>query len=429
MNRNENVCVYIGERILMKDFEELLREYGKSAETYVRYKVSIREDAEDILQETYVRAFRRFESLNSESSFRSWLISIARNKVNDYYRKKAETDEVPYDDGIIQYVDVNRSVNTAVSDAMKQLDDSDRELLHLYYWEEMSVQQIAVELKIPAGTVKSRLYKARKSFEKKYPQEELKMKRLPERIFDYKITEMKEEPFETRWNELMGWFLIPEEGNSIRWGIYDYPEKTLTEQFDMKCSGQMQIHGITGVKVTAVEKQGRKKMERHFVAQLTDTHCRYLAESHMEDGVEKMFTFLDGEAFLNNWGFGPENIGNETSLKRKGIINIEGDKITSPADREAMDVVGRYEVVINGRNYDTVCLMDIGTYDENTVTEQYIDANGRTVLWRRFNVNNTRWNYDHFEDIDPEELQDNETITVNGKVCYHWYDCITDYIL
>ena len=413
----------------MKDFEELLREYGKSAETYVRYKVSIREDAEDILQETYVRAFRRFESLNSESSFRSWLISIARNKVNDYYRKKAETDEVPYDDGIIQYVDVNRSVNTAVSDAMKQLDDSDRELLHLYYWEEMSVQQIAVELKIPAGTVKSRLYKARKSFEKKYPQEELKMKRLPERIFDYKITEMKEEPFETRWNELMGWFLIPEEGNSIRWGIYDYPEKTLTEQFDMKCSGQMQIHGITGVKVTAVEKQGRKKMERHFVAQLTDTHCRYLAESHMEDGVEKMFTFLDGEAFLNNWGFGPENIGNETSMKRKGIINREGDKITSPADREAMDVVGRYEVVINGRNYDTVCLMDIGTYDENTVTEQYIDANGRTVLWRRFNVNNTRWNYDHFEDIDPEELQDNETITVNGKVCYHWYDCITDYIL
>ena len=217
----------------MKDFEELLREYGKSAETYVRYKVSIREDAEDILQETYVRAFRRFDSLNSESSFRSWLISIARNKVNDYYRKKAETDEVPYDDGIIQYVDVNRSVNTAVSDTMKQLDDSDRELLHLYYWEEMSVQQIAMELKIPAGTVKSRLYKARKSFEKKYPQEELKMKRLPERIFDYKITEMKEEPFETRWNELMGWFLIPEEGNSIRWGIYDYPEKTLTEQFHL----------------------------------------------------------------------------------------------------------------------------------------------------------------------------------------------------
>ena len=77
----------------MKDFEELLREYGKSAEAYVRYKVSSREDAEDILQETYVRAFSSLDSLNSDESFRPWLISIARNKVNDYYRKKAETEE------------------------------------------------------------------------------------------------------------------------------------------------------------------------------------------------------------------------------------------------------------------------------------------------------------------------------------------------
>lgn len=413
----------------MKDFEELLREYGKSAEAYVRYKVSSREDAEDILQETYVRAFSSLDSLNSEESFRPWLISIARNKVNDYYRKKAETEEVPYDDGIIQYVDVNRPINSSVSETMKKLSDQERELLHLYYWEDMSVGEIARELKIPEGTVKSRLYKARKSFEKKYPQEELKMKRLPERIFDYQIKKLNEKPFETKWNELMGWFLIPEEGNSIRWGIYDYPERSLTEQFDMKCLGKMQIHGLNGIKVTAIEKQGREKAERHFVAQLTDTHCRYLAESHMEDGIEKMFTFLDGEAFLNNWGFGPDNIGNETNLKMKGLIQREGNMITAPADRETMDVVGRYEVVINGKSYDTVCLMDIGTYDENTVTEQYIDHNGRTVLWRRFNKNNTRWNYDHFEEADPEELKDNEAITVNGKTCYHWYDCITDYIL
>ena len=59
----------------------------------------------------------------------------------------------------------------------------------------MSVEQIAGELKIPEGTVKSRLYKARKSFEKKYPQEELKMKRLPERIFDYQINELSDKPF------------------------------------------------------------------------------------------------------------------------------------------------------------------------------------------------------------------------------------------
>ena len=413
----------------MRTFEELLREYGKGAETYVKYKVSVMEDAEDILQETYVQAFNSMSSLKNEESFRPWLISIARNKVNDYYRKKAEVTEVPFDDAVVQYVTVNRPVNTSVSDTMKKLSDEERELLHLYYWEDMSVKDIARELNIPEGTVKSRLHKARKSFEKKYPKEELSMKRLPEKIFDYTIKKIDKEPFETKWNELMGWFLVPEEGNSIRWGIYDYPERTLTIQYDMKCKGKAEIHGIPGVKVTAIEKEGRKKLERKFVAQLTDTHCRYLAESHEEDGVEKVFTFLDGEAFLNNWGFGPDNIGNETHLKAKGLITREGSIITSPKDKEVMDVVGRYEVTINGRTYDTVCLMDIGAYDENTISEQYIDCNGRTVLWRRFNNNNQRWNFDHFEDVPEEELQENESITVNGKTCYHWYDCITDYIL
>ena len=47
----------------MKDFEELLQLHVSSAEAYVKYKVSSKEDAEDILQETYVRAFRSFDSL------------------------------------------------------------------------------------------------------------------------------------------------------------------------------------------------------------------------------------------------------------------------------------------------------------------------------------------------------------------------------
>lgn len=74
-----------------------------------------------------------------------------------------------------------------------------------------------------------------------------------------------------------------------------------------------------GVEITAVQYgDGDDRdpgfedgMERRFVAQLTDTHSRYLAESHMEKGVRKCYTFLDGEAFLNNWGFGQDNCGNE----------------------------------------------------------------------------------------------------------------------
>ena len=62
------------------------------------------------------------------------------------------------------------------------------------------------------------------------------------------------------------------------------------------------------------------RAERTFIAQLTDTHCRVLAESHVEDGVRKCYTFLDGDAFLNNWGFGEDNCGSEVAVSQKGIL-------------------------------------------------------------------------------------------------------------
>ena len=413
----------------MKDFEELLKENIRAAETYVKYKVSSKEDAEDILQETYVRAFRSFQSLKSEESFKPWFISIARNKVNDYYRKKAEILEIPYDDEVIHEVSVNRTMRSPVIDTLEKLEDDDRKILYLYYWQDMPQKDIAEKLNIPVGTVKSRIFKARKRFEAEYPREEIKMKKLPEKIFDYTIREIEGKPFEVKWEELMGWLLIPREGNKIRWGLYDFPERTMTEEVEMKCHGEAEIHGIRGVKIDAVEKQGKEKMERKFVAQLTDTHCRYLAEAHYEDGVEKLYTFLDGDAFLTNWGYGPDNIGNETNLICRGRIVRKGSAVEYDDKDRIMDVVGRYEVTINGKTYDTVCLMDLGTYDENAIIEQYIDPNGRTVLWRRFNKANWRWNYNHFEEILDDKLKDNESITVNGQVCYHWYDCISDYIL
>ena len=168
-------------------------------------------------------------------------------------------------------------------------------------------------------------------------------------------------------------------------------------------------------------------MERRFVAQLTETHSRYLAESHMEGGVRKCHTFLDGEAFLNNWGFGPENIGNETNLRRKGLIHREVNRIAVALKGEVLDVVGRYAVTINGKRHDTVCVMDIELYNEAVVSEQYIDKNGKTVLWRRFNKND--WANNRYGKLWTEILPDNETYIVNGEIYVHWYDCITDYIL
>ena len=71
--------------------------------------------------------------------------------------------------------------------------------------------------------------------------------------------------------------------------------------------------------------------------------------------------------------------------------------------------------------------MDIETYNCGVVSEQFLDQNGRTILWRRFNRDD--WAIDHYKKPWSEQLPDNDRITVNGVPYVQWYDCITDYIL
>uniref|UniRef100_UPI004055AFAB hypothetical protein n=1 Tax=Acetatifactor sp. TaxID=1872090 RepID=UPI004055AFAB len=74
-----------------------------------------------------------------------------------------------------------------------------------------------------------------------------------------------------------------------------------------------------------------------------------------------------------------------------------------------------------------VCIVDIETYNNGTLSEQYVDEKGRTILWRRFNKND--WAIERYQKSWTEILPDNERIFVNGETYVHWYDCITDYIL
>ena len=197
----------------------------------------------------------------------------------------------------------------------------------------------------------------------------------------------------------------------------------------MQTTGRARVHGIEGVEVTARESAcgGRETVERRFVAQLTDTHCRYLAAFRDDGEVRDYVTFLDGDAFLPNWGFGEDNIGNETNLDPKGDIRRAGSVVTSAECDFLLDIVGRYTVAIGGKRYDTVCVMDVETYNNGVVSEQFLDSSGRTVLWRRFNRDD--WALDRFGKPWSEQLPQNERLTVNGRTYVHWYDCITDYIL
>ena len=423
----------------MDEFESLLEKERISVERYVRYRLNDRAEADDVLQDIYLTAFRKFSALRNKESFRAWLISIARNKVNDYFRKKAACLEIPIERLNEAELSDDRhgvSVVSTVRETLDLLGGQDKQIIWLYYWKEMPQAEIARRLNIPVGTVKSRLHTARNNFRENYPYHysgtkgAIAMKQLPEYLPEYTIVPDGREPFDVKWEELMGWFLVPKLGEKISWGMYDIPSRKCDHVYDMQVTGKAKVHGIEGVELTAREASYSGKEEvvnRTFVAQLTDTHCRYLATLRTDGDVRNYITFLDGEEFMECWGFGEDNCGNETNLTRKGDIRRDGSTVTG-ADRDfLLDIVGRYTVTINGKAYDTVCVMDIETYNCGVVSEQFLDRNGRTVLWRRYNRDD--WAIDHYKKPWSEQLPENDRITVNGITYVHWYDCITDYIL
>lgn len=420
----------------MDEFEQLLTRERAVLERYVRFRLRDSADTDDLIQEICLTAYRKFHQLQRREAFRPWLLTIARNRCADHFRRKNANPECSLEE-LPELADSRHGPmpDSPVLETMELLREQDRQILDLFFWQELQQAEIAMRLGIPVGTVKSRLHTAKQHFKDRYPYPKANpkgashMKKLPEFLPAYTIEANPIPPFSVKWEELMGWFLVPKEGEQLSWGIYDIPSRKCSHIFHMRVTGKAKVHGIEGVELTAKETalDGSPVIHRTFVAQLTDTHCRYLATLRHDGDVKNYITFLDGEEFLPNWGYGENNCGNETNLSPKGLIHRTGNRIQTERHPWLLDITGRYTVTIGGRSFDTVCVMDIETYNCGVVGEQFLDASGRTVLWRRFNRDD--WALEQYGKPWSELLPENERLEVNGVTYVHWYDCITEHIL
>ncbi|MCP3873985.1 MAG: sigma-70 family RNA polymerase sigma factor [Desulfobacteraceae bacterium] len=129
-------------------------------------------DAEDIVQETYLMAFNKFHQLREKSKCKPWLLRILRNNfLKSYHKKKSRQrlSETDYQDFLknsvtpddAEHVLAKVSNRLAVQKAINQLPEKYKEVLLLYYMDEMLYKEIATVLDVPIGTVMSRLTRAR----------------------------------------------------------------------------------------------------------------------------------------------------------------------------------------------------------------------------------------------------------------------------
>jgi len=158
---------------LRREFEQRLAECGRLAYRVARGVLRNDADAEDVAQEALLRAYRRFARLRDRARFRGWLVRISFRLAIDRLRsfKRREMRETLWS----QQAPQSSTEDTAASSefqahlarAMEELPDKQRLVLLLAAMEGHTLEEVAAMLGLPIGTVKSRLFFARKTLAEK----------------------------------------------------------------------------------------------------------------------------------------------------------------------------------------------------------------------------------------------------------------------
>jgi RNA polymerase sigma-70 factor (ECF subfamily) len=149
-------------------YDHLISQWHAPLWTYVRRLVGDDESAREIVQDVWVRVIRGLPKLRDGSKLRAWLFGIARRALMDALREQyarfPETDvdlnEIPSVDDAWKHE--NEEDLQALERALARRPLIEREVLTLFYLQELSLVEIADALDVPVGTIKSRLFRARR---------------------------------------------------------------------------------------------------------------------------------------------------------------------------------------------------------------------------------------------------------------------------
>ena len=162
------------ERTLSGSFEELAMPLFERLYNFAHWLTQDREEAEDLVQETYAKALKGFRSFQPGTNFRALIYQILRNTfltsrtglkstATVPLDLESDTETLPATNDTPESILLQRSDQRLVQEALGRLAVPYREVLLLCEFEEMSYQEISATLGVPMGTVMSRLSRARRA--------------------------------------------------------------------------------------------------------------------------------------------------------------------------------------------------------------------------------------------------------------------------
>jgi RNA polymerase sigma-70 factor, ECF subfamily len=153
-------------------FEKILTVYEQQIFHYLYKILGQRQDAEDATQETFLKIYKNLKKIDLQKNFRAWLYKIATNTAYDRLRKKKLRPELFLDDiNTIETMEDESAYDRiegienkkVIEEALQKIKPGYKSILLLFYKEELSYEEIAEALSIPLNTVKSHIFRAKKS--------------------------------------------------------------------------------------------------------------------------------------------------------------------------------------------------------------------------------------------------------------------------
>ena len=152
-------------------FDFLVNKYKEVVHAYAYHKVGDYQDAQDIAQEVFIKAYSKLAQLKWPHRFQSWLYTIVSNECKMWRRShsKEREQEVSWEDVPVETLNEiavrnhsDEDIELTVKSAMETLPGDNQLALSLYYMSDLSVKEIASFMGVSPNTVKGKLHRARK---------------------------------------------------------------------------------------------------------------------------------------------------------------------------------------------------------------------------------------------------------------------------
>jgi len=180
-----------GRRYTNAEIDQIIRQYSDMVYRVIVTRLKDRDSANDIFQEVFLKLVRREKGFVSDEHLKAWLLRVTINECNDHFRSAWVKKFVSYDDTLEKDLDAfydgdipedyvspgeqavwmeadepDDPVRSMTLEAVQQLSPKLRDVVHLFYYEELSIREIAAVLGIEQNAVKTRLSRARETLKK-----------------------------------------------------------------------------------------------------------------------------------------------------------------------------------------------------------------------------------------------------------------------